>query len=91
MRYSIIFSPDADKALRKYKKSNPIRFKKVAALLNDIAEHPRTGVGHPEALVNGNDSIYFRRISGQDRMIYEIIDETIIVNVVSLEGHYNDK
>lgn len=51
-------------------------------------DHPRTGIGHPEALVGGN-SIFF--ITAHDRIIYEIHDEVITVLVLDVEGHYNDK
>lgn len=43
--------------------------------LNDIMEHPRTGIGHPEPMVGGSDMKYSRHITAHDRIIYEI-DET---------------
>ena len=63
MMYSLEFSKDADKTLKKWKKSNPRLFKKATALLNDIMLHPRTGIGHPEALVGGNDITYSRHVT----------------------------
>jgi toxin YoeB len=60
-------------------------------LLPELAEHPRTGTGHPEALKGGNDITYSRRLSGQDRIIYDIYDDVVTVLVLELEGHYNDK
>ena len=55
MIYRIEFSKEADKTLKKWKKSNPRLFKKATALLLDIMQHPRTGIGHPEALIGGKD------------------------------------
>jgi toxin YoeB len=60
-------------------------------LLPELAEHPRTGTGHSEALKGGNDITYSRRLSGQDRIIYDIYDDVVTVLVLELEGHYNDK
>ena len=59
MTYTIEYSKEADRTLRKWKKSNPQLFKKATKILMDIMQHPRTGLGHPEALVGGNDVTYY--------------------------------
>ena len=71
MMYTIEYSKEADKTLRKWKKSNPRLFKKATKILLDIMEHPRTGLGHPEALVGGSDITYSRHITADDRIIYD--------------------
>jgi toxin YoeB len=91
MSYRIEFSNDAKKILAKYKKSNPNAFKKLLKLMPELEEHPRTGTGHPEPLVSGNSVSYSRRISGQHRIIYDVSDDTVTVQVLSVEGHYRDK
>lgn len=53
--------------------------------------HPREGLGHPEALVKGNDVKWSRHITAHDRIIYNIYDEIVVVEVIQLEEHYNDK
>ena len=91
MKYKVDFTKDAQKVVKKWKKSNPILFKKLVAVLDEISMHPRTGIGHPEPLRGGNDIIYSRRISAHDRIIYDIYDETVTVLVIDVEGHYDDK
>ena len=91
MIYAVEFSKAAGKTLKKWKKSNPVLFKKASAILMDIMEHPRTGIGHPEPLVGGKDITYSRHITAQDRIIYDIYDEHVYVLVIQLEEHYNDK
>jgi toxin YoeB len=91
MSYAIRFHDEAGKTLAKYKKSNPIAYKKLVKLLDEIGEHPRTGTGHPEPLKKGGDIRYSRRISGCNRIVYDIFDDIILVMVVSIEGHYDDK
>lgn len=91
MSYQIAFTPVADKALAKYKKSNPIAFKKITRLMTELEEHPRTGTGHPEPLKSGNSVTYSRRITANDRLIYDVYDETVTVLILTIEGHYNDK
>ena len=91
MRYIIDISDHADKIIRKWKKSNPQRFKKYQRIYHELADHPRTGTGHPEPLRGGNDITYSRRLSAHDRIIYDIHDETVTVLVIDVEGHYDDK
>ena len=47
MKYTIEYSSHVQKVLKKWKKSNPIAFKKLYNLLPEIESHPRTGTGHP--------------------------------------------
>ena len=91
MMYKVEYSKAADKTLRKWKKSNPVLFKKATKVLFDIMLHPRTGIGHPEALVGGNDITWSRHITADDRIVYDIYDERITVLVIQTESHYNDK
>ena len=91
MKYSIAFSSQAEKVLKKWKKSNPIALKKFSKLLPELENHPRKGTGHPEPLRGGQDTLYSRHITKNDRLIYEIYDDMILVLVIDLEGHYNDK
>ncbi len=91
MSYRIQFSIEAQKVIKKWKKSNPTSFKKLYKLLPELEAHPKTGTGHPEPLKGGNGIIYSRRLSGQDRIIYDIYDDVVTVLVISVEGHYDDK
>ncbi|MBE6313060.1 MAG: Txe/YoeB family addiction module toxin [Bacteroidales bacterium] len=91
MMYVIEFSDSVKETLKKWKKSDPIKTKKVNKIVHDIAEHPRTGIGHPEPLVGGNDITWSRHITGKDRIIYDIHDDKVVVDIISVEGHYNDK
>lgn len=89
--YKIEFTQMSIKAVSKYKKSNPVQYKKLVKLLNELMEHPRTGTGHPEPLKSGGSTTYSRRISKNDRLIYDIYEEKVTVLVLTVEGHYDDK
>lgn len=91
MSYVIKLAKYAEKVLKKWKKSNPQLMKKTQAIFIELAEHPRTGIGHPEALKGGNGITYSRHITAHDRIIYDIYDDRIEVMVLEIEGHYNDK
>lgn len=91
MIYKIDISSDAAKIIKKWKKSNPVAFKKLYKLIPELEQHPRTGTGHPEALKGGNDITWSRHITANDRIIYDIYDDVVTVMIVELEGHYKDK
>ncbi|MDE5825990.1 MAG: type II toxin-antitoxin system YoeB family toxin [Duncaniella sp.] len=89
--YTIDFEPKVTKVIAKWKKSNPILYKKLRNVLLAIQENPRQGIGHPEPLIGGGNITYSRHISAHDRIIYDIYDESVHVLVIELEGHYGDK
>ena len=91
MNYHIDFSSEAEKVVKKWKKSNPVAFKKLRNLIPELEQHPRSGNGHPEPLKGGEGITYSRHITRNDRMIYEIYEDKVIVLIIELEGHYDDK
>jgi len=91
MSYKLEYSKEADKTITIYKKSNPSAYKKFLNLIKEITEHPRIGTGHPEPLIKGSDIRYSRRITGNSRIIYDIFDAIVTIEVISVSGHYGDK
>ena len=91
MKYRIEYSSEVQKTLKKWKKSNPIPFKRMRDLLPELEEHPRTGSGHPEPLKGGKGITYSRHLSAHDRIIYDIYDDVVTVLVIQVGGHYDDK
>lgn len=91
MIYKISVLPEAEKVLKKWKKSNPQLYKKYNKIYHELTDHPRTGIGYPEPLVGGQSITYSRHITAHDRIIYDIYDDIVTVLVVEVEGHYNDK
>lgn len=89
--YTLKFTKNADKAIARYKRSNPANYKKLVLLLDELAEHPRTGSGHPEPLKYGYSFTYSRRISKTDRLVSDIFDDEVMVLILTVEGHYDDK
>ena len=72
MMYTIRVSDGVDTVLAKWKKSNPNLFKKYKKIYKELLEHPKTGLGHPEALRGGGDITWSRHITAHDRIIYDI-------------------
>ena len=91
MRYTLVFAPRALADLEKIKKSgNLARLRKLRLILEELMEHPRTGIGNPEQLRHRQNT-YSRRLSGKDRIVYSIHDDIVKVNVLQMMGHYDDK
>ena len=89
--YDIIFSPRAQADIAKLKRDEPIVHKKVVKLVNELMDHPRTGTGKPEPLAGDRAGQWSRRITQKHRLIYEIFDTEVHVDVISAYGHYEDK
>lgn len=91
MSYSLIFAPRAIDDLEKIKKSgDQARLKKLRTILEELREHPLTGTGNPERL-RYRSNAYSRRLSGRDRIVYSIHDDVVVVNILQMLGHYEDK
>jgi toxin YoeB len=67
------------------------RTKKLQALLHELAEHPRTGTGKPERLGGNRTGLWSRHITDKHRLVYLIDNGKIVVLVLSVAGHYDDK
>ena len=93
MAYVVYLSEQAKTELATIKRSGDKKtIKKIANLLIELQEHPRTGTGQVEHLKHlVYEETWSRRINKQYRMIYEIHDLEIYVSVVSLRSHYGDK
>lgn len=91
MIYVIDFAPAVKKVLKKWKKSNPFVFEKASKIISELMEHPKTGTGHPEPLKGGANITWSRHITAHDRIIYDIYEERVLVEVLEIEGHYSDK
>lgn len=60
--------------------------KKISELLNDIIQHPFTGIGKPEPLKYELLGCWSRRINSEHRLVYEIFDGNI--HILSMREHY---
>ncbi len=92
MRYKLILMPEAERHLDEWRKSGQKKtLLKIAALFEELYEHPTTGTGKVEQLKGDLEGYWSRRINKSSRLIYRIEEDVITVFVVSLKGHYGDK
>lgn len=90
--YKITLSEQARKEYLYFSQSgNKAILNKIAALLNDIAEHPYTGLGKPEPLKYELAGKWSRRINSEHRLIYSVHNDMIEVYIFSMKYHYSKK
>ncbi len=88
MSYRLDFTKQAQDDIEFHKKSgNKAVIKKLLTLLEELAEHPFTGTGKPEALKYDLAGLWSRRINHEHRLVYEVVGNTIVV-IVASKGHY---
>lgn len=89
--YIVVLSQKAQRDLKELKKSEPQAYKKARLLIEELAEHPKTGRGKPQLKKYDLEGFYARKITDKHRLVYSINDEIITVDIVSARDHYNDK
>lgn len=91
MIYELNIPIQIEEDISRLKRSEPIAYKKVRRLLDELMSHPRIGTGQPERLKHHKNETWSRRISKKHRLVYEIYDTIITVKIISAYGHYDDK
>lgn len=89
--YTLVFAPQAIEDLSKLKKSEPAAFKKAGKLLTELQEHPKTGTGKPEPLSGDRAGQWSRRISQKHRLVYEIEETIVKVDILGANLAYLEK
>ena len=63
MSYIVNFSAQALDDADRLERDDPKAYKKFLAFVDELAEHPKTGTGHPEPLKGQPEGRWSRRIS----------------------------
>ncbi|WP_051664315.1 type II toxin-antitoxin system YoeB family toxin [Dyadobacter crusticola] len=68
MIYTLVFSDQAKADLQSLKKSEPQAYKKARLLIEELAQHPKTGRGKP---LKKHDlaGLYARKITDKHRLL----------------------
>ncbi|OAV67072.1 Toxin YoeB [Bacteroidales bacterium Barb4] len=92
MIYEVIITSIAQKDIAKLHKSgDKMAMKRLDHILDDLEEHPETGIGNPNRKKYDYAGCWSRKITEKHRLLYKINDEIAIVEVISAYGHYDDK
>ena len=86
MKYTVVYSRQAQKDAKKLKKSN---LKEAASeLIKVLEKDPLQNPSRYEALRGELKGCYSRRINIQHRLVYEILEEEKTVHVLRMWTHY---
>lgn len=90
--YEIDFSDLAQGEIIAFRKSGSLGIvKKIQSFVKEVTITPKTGTGKPEQLKGELNHLWSRRIDKKNRFVYFINENEKIVEVLSVEGHYDDK
>ena len=90
--YVLVFKERAKEDAWRLKQSGDNKvWKKFATLLEEIKIHPTTGTGKPKHLKGFDTDRWSRRITEKHRLIYDIFEKTVTVEIIQTYGHYDDK
>lgn len=74
-----------------YSSGKPSVIKTIEQIFQELSTTPFEGTGNPEPLKYQLAGYWSRRINRKDRIIYKVIEDMVIVLIVSAIGHYGDK
>lgn len=89
--YTVVIKEEAQEDLKRLLHSEPKVYDKAIRFIGELYEHPRTGLGHPEPLKGKPENRWSREITRKHRLIYQIFETEVHVDVLTAYGHYDDK
>ena len=70
-----------------WQKNDKLKLKRINELLKDISRSPYEGIGKPEPLRFNYSGFWSRRIDGEHRLIYRVVDDEI--QIAKCRFHYD--
>lgn len=89
--YNIEFTSDAKADLARLAINEPKAYVKAQRFIEELKDHPKTGLGHPEPLKGKPEGRWSREITKKHRLVYRIFETEVLVLILSSYGHYSDK
>ena len=87
---SISFEGNTWQIYEELREKNKTLHKSLCKILKEMQRNnPESGTGKPERLCYELSSLWSRRLSDKDRLIYRFDDERIYI--FAIDGHYDDK
>jgi toxin YoeB len=88
-KYIIDISKLARNDLKKHMEAgNKATLRRIERIIAELEITPFNGIGNPEALKYNLSGFWARRITGKDRMVDKVDEESKTVFVASAMGHY---
>jgi len=91
MTFELRYTEEAKSHLAKLAKNEPKVYQKALRFIDELKEHPKTGLGHPEPLKGKPEGRWSRELTKKHRLVYRIYETEVVVLVLAACGHYEDK
>lgn len=85
--FQLSLSKKSEKDLKTLQK-NPDLLKKLFEIFKDLEENPYSPKFKMEKLKYNFQDHYSKRLDKKNRVIYRVVDQEILVSVISILGHY---
>jgi toxin YoeB len=83
---NLVFSNDAWEEYLYWQETDPQTLKRIHQLIKDIMGDPYHGIGKPEPLKHALQRYWFRRITGEHRIVYRVSGDDVWI--AQLRHHY---
>lgn len=87
MKYNINLNKVAQKQLDKMKEDKKL-LKRALEIIDNIAENPYSPEFKFERLKHNLAGFCSKRLDAKNRIVYRVIDDEVIVIIISVAGHY---
>ncbi len=91
MPYKLKFTKIAEKDILHLKKNEPLAYRKLWILIDEVCTHPYSDKGKPKPLSGNRAGQWSRRVTKKHRLVYIVSEKTVTIIVISAAGHYDDK
>jgi len=83
---NLTFAPQAWEDYLHWQETDPQLLARIHELIKDILRSPHSGIGKPEPLKHALRGYWSRRINGEHRIVYRVVDGAILI--AQLRYHY---
>jgi toxin YoeB len=83
---NLTFAPQAWEDYLHWQETDPQLLARIHELIKDILRNPHSGIGKPEPLKHALRGYWSRRINGEHRIVYRMVDGAILI--AQLRYHY---
>lgn len=77
--FELFYASQAQDDLDYWRRTDRQVSRRIDRLLDDMVQHPFTGIGKPEPLRHQFTGYWSRRITGEHRIVYKVVGNTIYI------------
>jgi len=79
-KYQIKYTRNAAADIAFFRERDRTIYRRIYSLIQDMEQHPFTGIGKPEMLKYNLNGRWSRRITAEHRLVYEVTGNEIVIH-----------